>query len=115
MMIPAAAALRRRYAELEVPAVLVAGAQDRLLSTRWQSGRLHDRLEHSWLRVVEGSGHMVHHVATGQVMAAIDQAAALVWDRSLLLRPPVGLKSGGEAHAPIPFVMVPCATRTTIA
>jgi pimeloyl-ACP methyl ester carboxylesterase len=115
MMIPAAAALRRRYAELEVPAVLVAGAQDRLLSTRWQSGRLHDRLDRSWLRVVEGSGHMVHHVATGQVMAAIDQAAAIVWDRSLLLRTPAGLKTGGEAHAPIPFAMVPCATRATIA
>jgi pimeloyl-ACP methyl ester carboxylesterase len=114
MMIPAAAALRRHHRELEVPAVLVAGGQDRQLSTRWHSGRLHDRLDRSWLRIVEGSGHMVHHVATGQVMAAIDQAAALVWDRSLLLRPPAGLRSEGEARAAIPLA-VPCATRETIA
>jgi pimeloyl-ACP methyl ester carboxylesterase len=115
MMVTAAAALRRRHAELQVPAVLVAGAQDRHLSTRWQSGRLHDRLDRSWLRIVEGTGHMVHHVAPGQAMAAIDQAAAIVWDRSLLLRPPAGLKSGGQAQATgIPLV-VPCATRATIA
>ena len=115
MLVPAAAALRCRYAALEVPAVLVAGAQDRQHSTRWQSGRLHDQLEHSWLRVVEGSGHMVHHVATGQVMAAIDQAAGIVWDRSLLLRPSAGLKSDGAAHAPDPVAFLPCATSPTIA
>src|SRR5688572_27237725 len=86
MMIPSAALLSRQYADLKVPAVLVAGAKDRLLGTRWHSARLHDRLEGSWLRVVEGNGHMLHHVATGQVMTAIDQAAAMVWDRSLLLR-----------------------------
>ena len=50
---------------------------------------------------------MVHHVATGQVMAAIDQAAAIVWDRSLLLRPAAGLKSGNDplrTGQPVPFV-----------
>ena len=115
MLVPAVLALRRRYAQLSVPAVLVAGAEDRYLDTRWHSGRLHRRLDHSWLRVVEGSGHMVHHVAPGQVMAAIDQAAGIVWDRSLLLRAPAGLKAGGQGQAPIPFAFVPCATTATIA
>jgi hypothetical protein len=89
MLVPAASALRRRYAALEVPAVLVAGRARPAAQHALAVGRLHDRLGHSWLRVVEGSGHMVHHVATGQVMAAVDQAAAIVWDRSLLLRPPL--------------------------
>lgn len=114
MMVAAAAALRRRYHELEVPAVLVAGGKDRVLSTRWHSGRLHPLLEHSWLRVVEDTGHMVHHVATGQVMAAIDQAAGIVWDRSLLLRPAAGLKAGEEGPSRIPFV-VPCTTTGSMA
>ena len=117
MLLPATAALRRSYGELDVPAVLVAGADDRMSSTRWQSGRLHHRLAHSWLRIVEGSGHMIHHAATGQVMAAIDQAAAIVWDRSLLLRPATGLRgdvaSGSVARpggiAGVPFL--PCAER----
>jgi pimeloyl-ACP methyl ester carboxylesterase len=94
-MIPAAWSLRGRYRELQVPAVLVAGG------TRWHSARLHDRLDSSWLRVVEGSGHMVHHVATGQVMAGIEQAAALVWDRALLRRPASGLKAG-TPQPPLP-------------
>lgn len=99
MMIPSAALLQKQYAGLTVPAVLVAGAKDRLLGTRWHSARLHDRLQVSWLRIVEDAGHMVHHVATGQVMAAIDQAAAMVWDRALLLRTASGLKAGDESAA----------------
>ena len=113
MMIPAAAALRHRYADLDVPAVLVAGAKDRLLSTRWHSRRLHEQLERSWLRVVEDTGHMVHHVATGQVVAAIDQAAGMVWDRSLLLRPPAGLKVGEPPRVAVPPPVVPCARAPT--
>lgn len=107
-MVPAAAALRRRYAELAVPAVLVAGASDRMLSSDWHSARLHQRLARSWLRVVEGAGHMVHHAAPGQVLAAIDQAAGMVWDRSLLTRPRTGLK-GGMRQAAQPMPVAPCA------
>lgn len=109
-LIPSAFGLRRRYAELKVPAVLVAGAQDRLLSTRWHAGRLHEQLARSWLRVVEGAGHMVHHVAPGQVTAAIDQAAGMVWDRSLLLRRPSGLKGADPPPVQAPLI-VPCAAR----
>ncbi len=94
---PTALALRHRYSDLKVPAVLVAGASDRHLSTRWHSTHLHECLERSWLRLVEGSGHMIHHVAPGQVMAAIDQAAGMVWDRSLRQRPAAGLKDDQAA------------------
>jgi pimeloyl-ACP methyl ester carboxylesterase len=102
-MIPSARLLKDRYAQLKVPAVLIAGAEDRLQSTRWHSARLHDQLEVSWLRVVEDAGHLVHHVATGQVMASIDQAAAMVWDRALLLRTASGLKAGDAAADPVPL------------
>ncbi|HEX6703916.1 MAG TPA: alpha/beta hydrolase [Albitalea sp.] len=108
-LLPATLALQQHYHELDVPSVLVAGAQDRELSTRWHSRRLHERLARSWLRVVEDSGHMVHHVATGQVMASIDQAAAMVWDRSLLLRTPSGLKSSEPAAVARPLPFMPCA------
>jgi len=107
MMIPSATLLSKRYGELKVPSVLVAGAKDRLLGTRWHSARLHDQLQISWLRIVEGAGHMVHHVATGQVVAAIDQAAAMVWDRALLLRTATGLKAGDEALADRPAAYSP--------
>ena len=111
-LLPVAVALQRHYGDLDVPAVLVAGASDRQFSTRWHSMRLHRRLERVWLRIVEGRGHMVHHVAPGQVMAAIDQAAAIVWHHSLMWRAPAGLRSEWEpevGQAPLP--VVPCTAR----
>lgn len=76
-MVPAATAMRPLYQDLKVPTVLVAGADDRLLSTRWHSSHLHEQIEDSWLRIVEDAGHMVHHVATGQVVAAVEQVINL--------------------------------------
>ena len=95
-LLSSVAALRRRYTALHVPAVLIAGAGDRYVSTRWHSGRLHELLDFSWLRVVEGAGHMVHHVAASQVLAAIDQAAAM--GRSLPRVPLAGDRDGETAH-----------------
>lgn len=83
MLIPAAFALRDRYRELTMPIVIVAGTDDRHLNTRVQSQRLHNELGHSVLHLVEGAGHMVHHVAPDQVMHAIDEAA-----EATRMRPP---------------------------
>lgn len=98
-MIPAAAALQARYAELQVPAVIVTGAQDRLLWAPFHSGRLADRVANGWLRVVEGAGHMVHHVATAQVLAAVHQAGALAQERRAVPLPARGLKAGRDDDA----------------
>ncbi|WP_298231710.1 alpha/beta hydrolase [uncultured Azohydromonas sp.] len=65
---------RRHERELAVPTVIVAGAADLLVVTRWQSQRLHARLPQSRLRLVPGEGHMVHHTATPAVMEAIAEA-----------------------------------------
>jgi pimeloyl-ACP methyl ester carboxylesterase len=75
LMIPAAIALRRRYKELTMPVVIMAGAEDRLVSAKHHSERLHEQLPHSDLRLPPGAGHMVHHLVPHEVMAAIDSAA----------------------------------------
>jgi pimeloyl-ACP methyl ester carboxylesterase len=75
MMPLQAARLRPREKELAVPVVVVAGEQDRLVMTGWQSRRLAQRVPDATLRTVPGAGHMVHHTATRQVLAAIDEAA----------------------------------------
>jgi pimeloyl-ACP methyl ester carboxylesterase len=77
LMIPSALALARHHRELRVPAVVMAGENDHLLSTRWHSERLHERLPTSELRLEPGAGHMVHHVATSSVLAAVDRALAM--------------------------------------
>jgi pimeloyl-ACP methyl ester carboxylesterase len=75
MMPLQAARLRSRESELAVPVVVVAGEKDRLVMTGWQSRRLAARVSDATLRTVPGAGHMVHHTATRQVLAAIDEAA----------------------------------------
>jgi pimeloyl-ACP methyl ester carboxylesterase len=69
-----AAKLLRRERHVSVPALIVAGEQDRLVSTAWQSMRLHERLPGSRLRIVPGAGHMVHHTSPADVMEAIYEA-----------------------------------------
>jgi pimeloyl-ACP methyl ester carboxylesterase len=76
MLIPAAARLSKRYSELAVPTVIVAGDADRLVTTKRQSERLHEELSGSTFHLVPGVGHMVHHIAPEAVLAAIDEAAA---------------------------------------
>ena len=74
IMIPAAAALQARYAELSLPLTIVAGQGDELIETADQSRRLHEALPNSRFVPVKGAGHMVHHTAPEQVLAAIREA-----------------------------------------
>ena len=76
LMIPGAAQLSRRYGELSLPVVIVAGAGDRIVDVERQAVRLHEALPGSALRLIDGVGHMVHHSAPDEVMAAIEAAAA---------------------------------------
>jgi pimeloyl-ACP methyl ester carboxylesterase len=74
MMIPAAAALAPRYAELDLPVTIVAGKGDELVTPAGQSELLHQALPKSRYVPVEGAGHMVHHTATSAVLSAIRRA-----------------------------------------
>lgn len=76
LMIPAAAALAKRYGELRVPITIVAGDGDLVAFPHVHAERLHNELGHSRLKMIEGQGHMVHHSATDQVCAVIAEAAA---------------------------------------
>jgi len=75
MMIPAAFAGAKTYGELEMPAIILAGEEDRLIDIE-QSARLHRHIKGSTLHRISGAGHMIQQSATSDLMAAIDQAAA---------------------------------------
>ena len=55
--------------------MIVAGDRDRMVTTSWHARWLHEEMPGSALQVVPNAGHMVHHVATHQVLKAIDEAA----------------------------------------
>jgi pimeloyl-ACP methyl ester carboxylesterase len=75
LLIPATLQLRERYKTLAVPAVIMAGREDRLVHTHVHSGRLHTELPEMDFRVIEGAGHMLHHLAPQAVLDAIHTLA----------------------------------------
>jgi pimeloyl-ACP methyl ester carboxylesterase len=76
LMIPAAFASSKTYSELEMPTIILAGEDDRLVDINEQSVRLHDEVKQSRLHRIAGAGHMIQQSATPDLMAAINEAAA---------------------------------------
>ena len=72
-MVPEAAKSSGRHQELRMPVAILAGSDDRVVDRAAHSERLHGELPGSTLRVVAGAGHMVHHSAPEEVVAAIDR------------------------------------------
>ena len=75
-MIPAAFASSKTYSELEIPTIILAGENDRLIDISEQSVRLHDEVKQSRLHRIVGAGHMIQQTSTPDLMAAINEAAA---------------------------------------
>jgi pimeloyl-ACP methyl ester carboxylesterase len=73
LLVPAAARLRDRYADLDVPVEIIAGDADRIVDPQTHSARLHRSLRGSTLRVLPGAGHMLHHTHPAEVVAAIGE------------------------------------------
>jgi pimeloyl-ACP methyl ester carboxylesterase len=78
LMIPSAMGLSKHYAELKVPAIIVAGTRDKIVDAGHNSERLNERLPDSQLQLTPGVGHMTHYAHPEKVMAAIDEIAAHV-------------------------------------
>jgi pimeloyl-ACP methyl ester carboxylesterase len=68
----AVAAMQRRYRELRMPVVIMAGTQDRIVDHRKHTVRLHQEILQSALRQVRGVGHMLHYAVPEQVVDAIE-------------------------------------------
>jgi len=78
LMIPAAARLAKRYRELRVPLKMFAGAEDRVANVEHNSVRLHRDVQRSELRVLPGSGHMIHYSAQNEIVQAVEALARSV-------------------------------------
>ena len=74
LMMSDAKALSARYGDLPMPVAIVAGSGDKIVGPE-HAERLRQAVPDGTLRIVEGAGHMVHHVSTERVMEAIEEAA----------------------------------------
>jgi pimeloyl-ACP methyl ester carboxylesterase len=70
-MIPAAMALRARYAGLRLPATIIAGEADQVVDVDVHSRALHRQLVNSDLRVLPGVGHMAHYSGLDDITRAV--------------------------------------------
>ncbi|MBV8913952.1 MAG: alpha/beta fold hydrolase [Acetobacteraceae bacterium] len=71
LMIPGALALRGSYKDLTLPVAVIAGEDDRVVFKK-SSEQLAANIPGSTLHVVPGAGHMVHYVAPGLVVEAVE-------------------------------------------
>jgi pimeloyl-ACP methyl ester carboxylesterase len=66
----------RDYGRIDVPTEIVHGDADTTVGLSLHSAKLVDQIPAANLTVLPGVGHMPHHVAEDEVVAAIDRAAA---------------------------------------
>ncbi|QBE63681.1 alpha/beta fold hydrolase [Pseudoduganella lutea] len=71
LMIPAAANLRHRYAEITMPVTIFTGTGDKIVDPGDNAERLHRELLQSQLHTVQDAGHMVHYVAQDEIVRAV--------------------------------------------
>lgn len=69
-MMSSAKNLRAHYGELSLPVAIMAGDGDKIVSPR-HAERLRAAISNSTLQIVEGAGHMIHHVANDLVVKTI--------------------------------------------
>ena len=74
-MITAAPQLSPRYGSITCPTVIMAGDADRIVNVERQAQRLHGAIPGSRLDVLNGAGHMIHHLDPARIVRAIDLIA----------------------------------------
>jgi pimeloyl-ACP methyl ester carboxylesterase len=72
MMVPAAIALSRRYGELALPVIVLAGDGDLIAHKDKHAERLIEDVAGAEVRVVPSQGHLLHYAVPEQIVAAID-------------------------------------------
>ena len=73
-MVPGALAMSRRYRDLVMPIVIMAGTEDRVVDVERQAVRLHKEIAHSILRLLPKVGHMIHYAEPELVAEAVETA-----------------------------------------
>jgi pimeloyl-ACP methyl ester carboxylesterase len=76
MLLPAAASLESRYAQITQPTILIAGADDQILNPQRHSVRLQAAIPGSELYLLPNEGHMAHHNAPLTIVQAVNKLAA---------------------------------------
>lgn len=84
------------YREINVPVMLVSGAEDRVVSYRTHSLRLSREIPGARLRIWPETGHMVHHTRASEVIGSVEDIFEVAEKRT-----PSEPAPGVQAFAPV--------------
>jgi pimeloyl-ACP methyl ester carboxylesterase len=73
-MVPDARRLSAHYGSLSIPVAIMTGDRDKVIEPE-QADKLKRAIPNGTLQILPGIGHMIHHVATNQVVDAIEKVA----------------------------------------
>jgi pimeloyl-ACP methyl ester carboxylesterase len=73
-MVPDASRLSAQYGSLSIPVAIMTGDGDKVIEPE-QANKLRRAIPDGTLQILHGIGHMIHHVATDQVVDAIEEVA----------------------------------------
>jgi pimeloyl-ACP methyl ester carboxylesterase len=76
LMIPAARRLGRRYGELDLPIVVLAGEGDLITHVDEHAQAFARAAKGAELRVIPGQGHLLHYAVPDQVVSSVDAVLA---------------------------------------
>ena len=71
-MVPAVRSMRDRCRHLDLPVVIMAGTEDRIVGHESHTAGLHEAIRGSALRLIEEAGHMIHYAVPNRVAEAIE-------------------------------------------
>jgi pimeloyl-ACP methyl ester carboxylesterase len=77
LLVPSAVALSRRYGELALPVVIMAGRGDLIVHMDKHAERLVGDIKGAELRIVPHQGHMLHYAVPERVVAAVADVTSL--------------------------------------
>jgi pimeloyl-ACP methyl ester carboxylesterase len=75
LMVPGAMELQDHYQDLNVPVLIIVGADDQIADVGRQSQRLHRELAGSKFISLSGLGHMIHHSAPMDIIRGVELTA----------------------------------------
>ncbi|HET7493017.1 MAG TPA: alpha/beta hydrolase, partial [Bradyrhizobium sp.] len=89
-----------RYAEIEVPTVVISGDVDKTVSTNIHSRPFADAVKDAKLIVLEGVGHMIQNAAPDIVVREIDAMIEKQADGTAAAAKAIGPQPSSRADAP---------------
>lgn len=75
-LVSTAVELHTRYAELQLPTIILAGAEDRIVNPDGQSTRLQADIPGSRIEIIPNAGHMLHYSNSGHIVEAVSVLSA---------------------------------------